>query len=148
MGTAINDVLDMALTSLQDYKLNNLYSKDEAKWKSYMLGFLNIAIADFDNCEQDLSYNGDNFVSTLTMQEKLILSRWLVYEWFVREINNVLQFNTKLTDNDFKHYSEAQNLQAKMEYKDRTREVVKQMMIDYEKNNIDYGEWANGNFGL
>lgn len=152
MGTQISDVLDMALVSIQDYKLNDLYNKSEqhTEWKNYLSGFLGLAVADFDNCNQSLSYNLESgyFDSNLTTQEKMIISRWIVYEWFVREVNNVLQFNHTLTDNDFKHYSEAQNLQAKMEYKDRTREVVMQMMVDYEKNSIDYKEWANGNFGI
>lgn len=152
MGTQISDVIDMALVSIQDYKLNKLYNVSEShtEWRDYLYGFLSLAVCDFDNCNQSLDYDLVNgtFSATLTNQEKMILSRWIVYEWFVREVNNVLQFNGKLTDNDFKHYSEAQNLQAKMEYKDRTREVVMQMMVDYEKNSIDYKEWANGNYGI
>ena len=153
MGTQISEVLDMAMVSIQDYKLNNLYNitpNDHTAWENYLYGFLNLAIADFDNCNQSLDYdiNTGVFVSVLTAQEKLIISRWIVYEWFVREVNNVTQFNVTLTDNDYKHFSEAQNLQAKMEYRDRQREIVMQMMVDYEKNSIDYKEWANGNFGI
>lgn len=150
MGTKISDVFDMALVSIQDYRLNKLYQKSPEAWENYLYGFLSLAVADFDNCLQPLDYDKTTgeFSSNLTITEKMILSRWVVYEWFVREVNDVLQFKTKLNDNDFKHYSEAQNLQQKSEYRDRTREIVMQMMVDYEKNNIDYRKWANGDFGL
>lgn len=152
MGTEISEVLEMALVSIQDYKLNNLYTKSQMheEWKNYLYGFLSLAVADFDNCVKSLNYDVATgyFDSELNNKEKMILSRWIVYEWFVRETNNILQFNNQLNDNDFKRYSEANNLQQKSEYRDRTREIVMQMMVDYEKNLIDYKEWANGNFGL
>ena len=152
MGTQISEVLEMALVSIQDYKLNQLYQKSEqhTEWYNYLLGFLSLAVADFDNCLQTLEYDSATgyFTANLTNQEKMILSRWIVYEWFVRETNNILQFNNLLNDNDFRRYSEANNLREKSEYRDRTREIVMQMMVDYEKNSIDYKRWANGDFGL
>lgn len=152
MGTAVSEIFDMALVSIQDYKLNNLYAKSprHEEWRNYLYGFLALAVSDFDNCTKSLNYDAATgyFDSELNNKEKIILSRWIVYEWFVRETNNILQFNNQLNDNDFKRYSEANNLQQKSEYRDRTREIVMQMMVDYEKELIDYKGWANGNFGL
>ena len=57
MGTKISDVFDMALVSIQDYRLNKLYQKSPEAWENYLYGFLSLAVADFDDCLQPLDYD-------------------------------------------------------------------------------------------
>lgn len=149
MATPFEDVIDLALVRIQDYKLNKLY-QTPILWQDYLNGFLINAISEFRNCKQSLEYDlvALTFNSNLTNYEIAILASWFVYYWFEREVNNVEQFNEHLTDTDFKHYSEAQNLKEKSLYKDKSREIAMQKMEDYGMDNVKWKEWANGDFGI
>lgn len=149
MATTFNDIIDMALITIKDYKLDELYSTSQANFETITEGFLLRGLPKFNTCRQSLDYdlNTKSFVSTFTPLEISILSDLWVEEWFEYQVNNVTQFNGKMTTNDFKHYSEAENLKQKSEYLDKLREKRSQEMTNY-----DYGDgsmwtnWANGIF--
>lgn len=148
MSTAFSEVIDNALISIQDYKIDKLYNNSPTNWATYMNGFVIKAIPHFTNSKIDLSYDNTTytFTNTLGNSEIDILADWAVYEWFCREVNNVSQFNITMTPSDFKRYAESQNLREKSEYKDRMREVAMQKMVDYGVTNIPWEQWASGNY--
>jgi hypothetical protein len=51
-----------------------------------------------------------------------------------------------LNDTDFKHYSEAQNLTAKINTRNILQESVNQDMTNYELRNVDWASWQNQYF--
>jgi len=149
MGTPFSTIIDMALVTIQDYKIDKLYETSQTNWETYLSGFVALAIPNFTNSAIDLAYNATTFTfdNVLGASEIDILAYWTVYQWFTREVQNVSQFNLTMTPNDFKRYAESQNLREKSEYKDRMREIAMQKMVDYGMRNIPWQQWGSGNFG-
>ena len=148
MPTPFDDIYDLFLVEIKDYKIDYLQAWP-TEISNYLQGFLMKAIPDFDNCVQNLEdYNLTNtqFNANLTLTEKSILSNLMVIKWLNKEINDVTQFNLHLNDTDFKHYSEAQNLQQKTSHRDGLREIINQDMTRYGLKNTPWSDWANGNF--
>ena len=114
-------------------KVNGLSQRDDSETT------LIKSIPKFVECLQPLDYNTETreFANELTLKEQSILADWFVYTWFETNVNDVTQFNLHLTNTDFKHYAEANNLDAKSEYLDRMREKIKQDSLDYQNENID-----------
>lgn len=148
MATSFDEIIDMALVTIQDYKLNSLYATNPQDFETITTSFLKKGLPEFYNCKNSLAYDATNrvFVSTLTPLEISILSDLWVYEWFSWHVQNVTQFEGKMTPSDFKHFSEAENLKQKSEYLDRLREKHSQKMVDYGLLNVDWNNWGSGSF--
>lgn len=138
MATSFDSIKDLALIIIRDYKLDKLYEKSVDDFQKYTDGMLIKSIPKFVECLQPLDYDIETreFVNELTLKEQSILADWFVYTWFETNVNDVTQFNLHLTNTDFKHYAEANNLDAKSEYLDRMREKIKQDSLDYQNENI------------
>lgn len=149
--TPYSEIYDLFLTTVSDYKIDELYDTGTEYFESYLKGFLIKAIPNFSNCVQDLDSIAPStplsFAVTLTSLEKGILSDLMTCEWFMKEINDVTQFNLTLSDTDFKHFSEAQNLREKQEKSDRMREMAEQKMTIYGLKNIPWADWNAGLYG-
>ena len=139
MATSFDSIKDLALIIIRDYKLDKLYEKSADDFQTYTDGMLIKSIPKFVECLQSLDYNKSTreFANELTLKEQSILADWFVYTWLESNINDVTQFNLHLTNTDFKHYAEANNLEAKSEYLDRMREKIKQDSLDYQNENLD-----------
>lgn len=153
MSTSFDSIQDMFLLVVKDYKLDKLYLISQANhtndFKNYLDGFLIISIPEFDNCIKNLeniNLTDRYFYDNLSLKEQLIISKWMVMKWFDKEIQDVTQFNMHLTDTDFKHYAEANNLKSKMDYSVHMREKINQDMVNYSIKNIPWDDWAAGNF--
>lgn len=143
MATSFDDVIDIALITIQDYKLDKLYLDDKEKFNIITSAFLLKSLPNFTNCKTSLTYDLDRktFLNDLSPLEISILSDLWVYEWFNWHIQNVTQFENKMTPSDFKHYSESANLKEKSEYLDKMREKYNQKMLDYSLKNLDSLNW-------
>jgi hypothetical protein len=151
MATLYDEIYDLALVTIRDYKLDELYTLSPTDFGTYMEGFLIRAIPKFTNCSTNLDDRDDTlkkFNNTLSGIEKNILAELTIITWFEREVQNVTQFNLHLNDTDFKRYAESNNLKEKQNYLAHLREVVAQDMVSYELKQVDWSAWANGNFGL
>ena len=148
MATTFSEIIDVALVTIQDYKLNSLYQTNPEDFQTITNAFLLRGLPQFINCKTPLTYDmgAQTFTNTLSPLEISILADLWVYEWFEWHVQNVTQFENKMTPSDFKHYSEAENLKQKSEYLDRLREKHSQKMVDYGLLNVDWGTWGNGNF--
>lgn len=145
MATSFDNVIDMALTVIQDYKLNNLYKDDQESFEAITNAFLIKGLPEFTNCKTPLNYDiqSHEFLNDLSLLEISILADLWVYQWFQWHLQNVTQFEGKMTPSDFKHFSEAENLKQKSEYLDRLREKYSQKMVDYDLSNLDWLTWGN-----
>lgn len=148
--TPFTDIYDLFLSSIKDYNLDSLYITSPTDFYNYLQGYLIMSIPDFDNCVQDLANYSltpvAQFNLTLSLAEKTILANIMIIKWMSRQINDVTQMNLHLNDTDFKHYSEAQNLTAKVNYRNDLREMVNQDMTKYGLKNISWSNWGSGNF--
>jgi hypothetical protein len=154
MPTLFEDIYDLFLISVRDFKLDKLsqYSEQNSTndFETYLQGFLLRSCHHFTNCTKDLTdyvlTPTAQFNQTLSLREQNILADLMVIAWFDKELNDVSQFSLHLSNSDFKTYSEAQNLKEKSERADRLREKISQDMVDYGLLNVDWNSWASGNF--
>lgn len=143
MATKFNDIIETALISIQDYKLNNLYDDNPDDFEAITNAFLVRGVPLFTNCKKSLSYSVEkqSFDSDFTPLEISILADLWVYEWFDWHVQNVTQFENSMTPSDFKHHSKAENLKQKSEYSDKLREKYNQKLVDYGIQNLNESDW-------
>lgn len=154
MGTRFEDIYDLALVVIQDYKLDNIYKTESEIFYTFMRGLLTVGIPDFNGCLNDLSYNSEEieflnesgepikrtvyfFNNELTLKEKSILSKIIVYNWFKNKVQDVTQFQLHLSTRDFQIKSEQANLKQKSEYLDKLKEDYLQEINEYQGANLD-----------
>ena len=140
MGTLFNEVIDLALIIVDDYKLNKYYIQNPEGFYKHCDGLLIKAIPNFTVCRQSLEYTVDydvdppirEFVNILSMYEKDILADYWAVEWLKRETQKASAINTRLQNSgSFRTHSEAQNLKSKESYLDGMRVKVSQKCMDY-----------------
>ena len=139
MPTSFDNIEDLALVTVNDYKLLNLYNKNKDQFNQWVDGFLISAVPNFFQCRQSLDYDLANreFTSDLTNVEISILADLWVIEWLTREVQNSAQIQLKLiVAGSFQFNSEAQNLKEKSLYLDKLREKVRQKLTDYQLSYI------------
>lgn len=148
MPTSFDEVIDLALIIVQDYKLDKLFNLSEKDFNTYCDGFLISAIPNFFHCRQDLSYNLEErtFLVELTELEKSILADFWVISWWKKELQDSTQIQAKLqVSSSFTSHSAAQNLKEKAVYLDGLREKVSQKITDYQLQDIlkqdDFKGW-------
>jgi hypothetical protein len=148
--TLYDEIYDLFLVSVRDYKLDNLFASTPTAFNNYLEGFLIKSIPTFTNCTKDLEDRNDTtqtFNIALSTAEKVILSNIMVYEWMAKEIQDITQMNLSLNDTDFKRYAESQNLTAKSKHQSIIREIFTQQMTNYEIKEIPWTDWLGGNYG-
>ena len=133
--TSFDDIIDLALITVNDYRLSKLSLQDENSFKTYCDGFLISAIPDFPECKQSLEYNTETreFVSDLTMIEKSILANLWVIKWYLRDNQTYALYRQHLqAASSFKNHSESQNLKENSTYLDKLREELDRQKIAYQ----------------
>lgn len=152
MATPYTDVYDLFMQQIKDYSLVDLYNLSDTDFETYLQGFLVLAINDFVHiCSQDLTDRNDTtgtFNIDLAEEHQVLLSKFMTKHWLGKEVRDVLQMNLNLTDRDFKHYSEAQNLKAKQDFLMMVTEECSQSLVDYGFRGVDWSSWASGEFGV
>lgn len=141
MPTSFDEIIDLALTLIDDYKLVKLYNQSQTKFLAYCDSLLIAAIPNFFRCNQSLDYTADTrqFNNQLTSVEISILADLWVVEWFKKETQDSKKINALLqSSGSFKSHSAAQNLKEKSTYLDELREKVEQKMTNYQLQNIDH----------
>ena len=139
MPTSFDQVIDIALVTVDDYKLTKLYNQSYEGFQKWCDGFLLSAIPNFFQCRQSLEYDTTTrqFVSDLTETEISILADLWVISWLLRETQNSAKINALLqTSGSFKTHAASQNLKEKSSYLDGLREKVYQKITDYQLQDI------------
>ena len=116
--TSYDDILDLALVSIEDYHLNRLAVDSPKDFNRVLEGFMVRGLANFENCRKDLSDRNDEervFNCELSEIEKSIIADYTVVAWLDKEINDVRQITGMMQNNKEAHrYSEANNLNSKI----------------------------------
>lgn len=150
-NTSYSDINDLFMQQVEDYRLIELYNGGvgATNLTTYLLGFMILAIPEFNSCTQNLEDRDDTsftFNYEMTSENKKILSKLMVKEWLGKELRDILQMRWNITDHDFKHYSEAQNTKSKQDVLSELREECSQLLVDYEIKHNNWEDWKIGNF--
>lgn len=140
MATSFDTVEDLALTTIDDYKLVALMQQSQTQFQTFCDGLLVSATPLFTQCLQSLDYDltTRTFTSDLTNQEIAILAGFWQQRWWERYVQTASQFQAKLqTSGSFHNFSEAQNLKEKRTSVDEVRERTYQLITDYLLGDID-----------
>ena len=137
-------VYDRAMGRLRDYRLDNLFIKDEDAFYDFMRQKLYESIDTFNGCLSDLTYHSETvgavtewyFDSTLTTKETSILAYGLIIAWMEQNMLDITQMNLHLNSKDFKNFSESQNLKQKSEVLDKMREDMAREITEYQLKNL------------
>lgn len=141
--TSFDQIETLALSIVEDYKLNKLFENNYDNFQKFCDGLLFNALPQFTECRQDLNYNVETreFDVDLTNLEIYILSRYWVIAWWERENNNAAQIALKLgIKNQYSYNSESQNFKEKQNVIDKLREEVDRATQEYLLLDLDsYG---------
>lgn len=141
--TSFDQIETLALSIVEDYKLNKLFENSYDNFQKFCDGLLFNALPQFTECRQDLTYNIETreFDVDLTNLEIYILSRYWVIAWWERENNNAAQIALKLgIKNQYSYNSESQNFKEKQNVIDKLREEVDRATQEYLLLDLDsYG---------
>ena len=147
--TSYSEIFDLFMFKVKDWKLESLFQTSPGDFETILQGFMILSLQKFENCDQDLSRNDSTkeFAEDLSDKNKNVIASLMVEKWLEREIQDIRQMNIHLTDRDFKHYSEAQNLREKSEHWSKVQELNSQTLVDYSLNNRNiWSDWLSGNF--
>lgn len=103
MGTSFDDVIEMALMIIRDYKLVELYKADDDEFRTVLQGYMLKGLPKFEvSCIDSLEYDLENrtFARDLSSIEIDIISDWTVIMWYTDQLNDVLEFKEPLRVND------------------------------------------------
>lgn len=150
MGTPFSDIEDLALVTIQDYKLDALYKKSPTDWATFVGGFVVRASLLFRGSTIDLSYdiNAKAFNSTLGGAEKNILVYLFIQMWIERTAQNLSQKMATMTPADAKRTNLPTTLKEQQYALDAIREKTSQLMTEYSYDNAAWQSWLNGDFGV
>jgi hypothetical protein len=102
-NTTFTEIIDLAVTTFKDYRLDQLYNISEIDFTTYMESFVVKGIPKFYECKQAIQ-NADlttgTFPVVLTLTEKVILSDLTVIEWMTSKILDVTQMQLHVNDTD------------------------------------------------
>lgn len=150
MGTPFSDIEDLALVTIQDYKLDALYQASQTDWATFVGGFVARASLLFRTSAIDLSYdiNTLSFNSTLGRSEKNILVYLFIQMWLERSAQNLSQKMATMTPADAKRTNLPTTLKEQQYALDSIREKTTQLMTEYSYDNAAWSSWLNGDFGV
>ena len=151
MATLESDVFDIFMMLQTDYRLTSIYQNSgSAALNTYLESWLMLSIDDFDICTQSLAFTPTSgsvegyFSEDLTQKHKNILAQLITKYWMQKEVQDILNMSNVIQDHDFKQYSQAQNLKAKMDYYNSKKEELSQLLQDYAYKNNSWSNWRSG----
>lgn len=138
--TSFDDVIDLALVEINDYRLNKLYEKGaEEDFNTYVDGILITAIPLFKNCKKILSYDIEERTFTLDLSslEITILAKLWVLQWYRKDNQTYALYRQHLQNSgSFKNHSESQNLKENSTYADKLAEDIDRLMVAYQLEDV------------
>lgn len=144
--TSYDDILDLALVSIEDYHLNRLAVDSPKDFNIVLEGFMVRGLANFENCRKDLSDRDDTlrvFNCKLSEIEKSIIADYTVIAWLDKEINDIRQITGMMQNNKEAHrYSEANNLNAKI---NRRNQLIEEIATKKTTYSFSQSKWLNEN---
>lgn len=128
--TSFEEIYDIFMvTSLSDYRLNNLYVNDKEAFYDFLRGFLTksafkfsdelIHKLDFISQEEPIEEGSEDtvtryyFVNDLLPLEKTILVDSMVIHWYEKNTEDILEMSSRLGTKDAKENNNRSNLKEK-----------------------------------
>lgn len=149
--TNFTDVYDMFMITVQDYQLDKLYRYSPESLNKFLQSFLKYAIndvsgfCDISNLMDDADFNNGAFTVDIGQHNVMLLAQYMKRPWMKRQIDYVTQIQGALTDTDFKRFSEANNLKAKMDYYSSITEELTWIRSDYVMQyGVNFKQWKTG----
>lgn len=138
MGTPLQTIIDRAMITITDYKLDTVFTTDPTTFDTILEGYMLRGLPKFEGCLQSLDYDTTTheFISDFNIYEIDIIASWTVIEWYEGQLQDVLEFKEPLRDADFNKYSTGQNLRPRQDYLSELRTKVKQDTTNYQFLNI------------
>lgn len=133
--TSFDEIIDLALVTVNDYRLSKLAEQGEENFNTYVDGFLISSIPYFPECRQSLDFDAEQrqFESDLTNLEKSILANLWIIQWYARDNQTYALYRQHLQSaSSFKNHSESQNLKENSVYLDKLREELDRQKISYQ----------------
>lgn len=133
--TSFDEIIDLALVTVNDYRLSKLAGQGEENFNTYVDGFLISSIPYFPECRHSLDFDAEQrqFESDLTNLEKSILANLWVIQWYARDNQTYALYRQHLQSaSSFKNHSESQNLKENSIYLDKLREELDRQKISYQ----------------
>lgn len=133
--TSFDEIIDLALVTVNDYRLSKLAKQGEENFNTYVDGFLISSIPYFPECRQSLDFDAEQrqFESDLTSLEKSILANLWIIQWYARDNQTYALYRQHLQSaSSFKNHSESQNLKENSAYLDKLREELDRQKISYQ----------------
>lgn len=133
--TSFDEIIDLALVTVNDYRLSKLAEQGEENFNTYVDGFLISSIPYFPECRQSLDFDAGQrqFESDLTNLEKSILANLWIIQWYARDNQTYALYRQHLQSaSSFKNHSESQNLKENSVYLDKLREELDRQKISYQ----------------
>lgn len=135
MATSFDTIEDLALVSINDYRLAKLYNQSEDDFRTYLDGFLLRGVPYFTQCRQTLEYDAINrqFTADLTLLEQSILADLLSIEHYRRDNDTAALYRQHLQNSgSFKNHSEAAALKEHSAVYDKLYEQLSRDIMAYE----------------
>lgn len=156
--TNVKTVYDMALTTIQDYKLER--TNQEALLE-FLRGKLISGIPEFSGCLDSLEIhkedvttvdeNGNSntqeewlFSRDLSQDEISILAKIIVYKWFLQQHQDVRILMPHLTIKEFKQTDISNGLKQRSEYLDKLKEDINFDITQYQLKNLSKLKFFGG----
>lgn len=151
MGTNVEEVYDMALVTIRDYRLDNLAKADYDAFLKYLQGLLTKGIPEFTGdilgdltIEENTTVDEDgnetttyNFMRILTPKEILILAETVVYNWVQSIQNDAVLLRGHLGVKEFKQLEISAGMKQRSEYIDKLFEKIHYDITQLQLDNLD-----------
>ena len=151
MGTPFTDIYGYMLTVVEDYELNGLANIDEEEFYEFLKGFVITGIPDFDSYTS-LAYTSQEeihgtetvtryyFVEILTPTEFKIIGKITTAQYFKKKVQNVLAYEPRMNQKEFKKESTAMNFKQKHAW---YNDLVSDYMADIRNYRFDDDQIEN-----
>lgn len=134
MATPFSDVYTLFLSQVTDYELAVM---EETSLDENLEFWLMSAIGFFSNCRQDISefdLTAKQFAADLTMNEKQILSKFMVVVYLDTHLIKEDLMKQTLNSKDYRMYSPANQIKALIEIKSKINSEANTLMSRYSYN--------------
>jgi hypothetical protein len=138
--TSFVEIYDLAMLTIEDYRLNALAKKDEQAFKTYLRGKLTSGVSEFMGCLTSLDTTVVDveyyFVNDLSSKEKSIIAKTIVYKWFLQLHQDVVALRPHLTVKEFKQTDVNNGIKQRSEYLDKLKEDIHFDITQYQLENL------------
>lgn len=152
--TSYEEVYSRFLGKVDDYDLKKLLEVDEESFRSLLKGYLEESIINFPQCEKDLEEVEERieegntiatqyFTSTLTLEEKEILSKGMVLAWLSPKVMFAENMEKSIGDRDYKAVQGYQYVQQLNTLRKNVEEEIRRysVMYTYNHGKMNLEEW-------